>query len=253
MATAKQAGSKRLKMSERAEQQLQLLFPDIPQQWLWKRKTNDGYTTLPRTLPIVMQAIDHQSKGQPAGHTLFCLWARSPDHPLVTIEHPATFASEAGFDGVRAVDTWRRRMKTLQKLGFIAPKKGPSGDFHYVLLLNPNMAVEWMRSQSLIQADLYALFLSRLTEIGGYGDIETIHAYWASLAEAAKANEASNATVPAVVAENAVPPPPPAPSVPPPPPPLPITNSAHPGAMPTATAPTAAAPKSPRRRRTQGV
>ena len=250
MATAKQAGSKRLKMSERAEQQLQLLFPDIPQQGVWKRKTNDGYTTLPRTLPLVMQAIDHQSKGQPAGHTLFCLWARSPDHPLVTIEHPATFASEAGFDGMRAVDTWRRRMKTLQKLGFIAPKKGPSGDFHYVLLLNPNMAVEWMRSQNLIQADLYALFLSRLTEIGGYGDIEIIHAYWASLAEAEKANEADNATVPTGVVETPVPPPPPAPAVSTT---LSITNSTHPDAIPTATAPTAAARKSPRRRRTQGV
>lgn len=250
MATVKQAGSKRLKMSERAEQQLQLLFPETPQQWLWKRKTNDGYTTLPRTLPIVMQAIDDQSKGQPAGHTLFCLWARSPDHPLVIIENPATFASEAGFDGVRAVDTWRRRMKTLQKLGFILPKKGPSGDFHYVLLLNPNMAVEWMRDQGWIQADLYARFLARLTEIGGYGDIETIRAYWA--AEKAKANESNNGPTPEIVAPNpAPPPPPPAQPVSPPPP----TNSTHAGVAQAAasTPPSASARKSSRRRRAQGV
>ncbi len=81
--------------------------------WLWQRKLNDGYTTVPRTLPYVMQAIDDQSKGQPAGHALFCFWARSPDHPLVIIENPATFAAEAGFKDERAVDTWRRRMKRL--------------------------------------------------------------------------------------------------------------------------------------------
>ena len=128
-------------MSERAQQQLELHFPDCPSAWLWRRKTNDGFTTLPRTLPLVMQAIDNQSKGQPAGHTLFCLWARSPDNPLLIIENPATFASEAGFDGERAVDTWRRRMKRLHALNFILPKRGPSGDFHYVLLLNPKISI----------------------------------------------------------------------------------------------------------------
>src|SRR5690606_31982026 len=102
MANQKQAATKRLKMSERAQQQLDLHFAGFPSQWLWRRKTNDGFTTLPRTLPLVMQAVDAQSKGQPAGHALFCLWARSPDHPLVTIENPATFASEAGFYGERA-------------------------------------------------------------------------------------------------------------------------------------------------------
>lgn len=81
MATEKQAATKRLKMSERAQQQLELHFPSYPQQWLWRRKLNDGYTTLPRTLPYAMRAIDDQSKGQPAGHTLFCLWARSSDKP----------------------------------------------------------------------------------------------------------------------------------------------------------------------------
>lgn len=122
MANQKQTATKRLKMSERAQQQLDLHFPGFPPQWLWRRKTNDGFTTLPRTLPLVMQAVDAQSKGQPAGHALFCLWARSPDHPLVTIENPATFASEAGFYGERAVDTWRRRMKRLRELNLVHPK-----------------------------------------------------------------------------------------------------------------------------------
>ncbi len=190
MANAKQAAAKRLKMSERAQQQLDIHFPAFAPQWLWRRKTNDGFTTLPRTLPIVMQAVDAQSKGQPAGHTLFCLWARSPDHPLVTIENPATFASEAGFEGERAVDTWRRRMKRLQALNLIAPKRGPTGDFHYVLLINPNVAMEWMRSQKLVQDGLYARFIDRLIEVGGFGELEVIQAFWEQQRAAAVSNGA---------------------------------------------------------------
>lgn len=196
MSTAKQATTKRLKMSERAEQQLQLHFPNFSPEWLWRRKSNDGYTTLPRTLPIVMQAIDAQSKGQPAGHTLFCLWARSPDHPLVIIENPATFAFEAGFDGNRAVDTWRRRMKRLVELNFIVNKKGPSGDFHYVLLMNPNAAMEQMKAFNLVQTDLYARFIDRLTEVGGFGEIQRLHALWQRMRDQQAAEQAKAAAAP---------------------------------------------------------
>ncbi|MVF14811.1 hypothetical protein FT643_21985 [Ketobacter sp. MCCC 1A13808] len=159
-------------MSERAQQQMAVLFPNFPAALLWHRKQNDGYASIPKTLPIVMQAIDAQSKGKPAGHTLFCLWARSPDHPLVTVENPATFASEAGFSGERAVDTWRRRMKKLKELNFIATREGASGDFHYVLLLNPNIALESMWESGFVQDVLYARFQERLLDIGAYADIE---------------------------------------------------------------------------------
>lgn len=178
MSTLKQDTVKRLKMSERAEQQLELHFPGFEPRWLWRRKSNAGFTTLPRTLPLAMQAIDAQTKGQPAGHVLFCLWCRAPDHPLVTIENPATFASEAGFYGERAVDTWRRRMKQLQALNFIIPTSGPSGDFHYVLLLNPNTAVEHMFRSGRIQSGLYARFLDRVNDVGAHRDIDEIRTHW---------------------------------------------------------------------------
>jgi hypothetical protein len=178
VANGKQATVKRMKMAERAQQQMDIHFPNMSNALIWHRKRNDGYTTIPRTLPIAMQAVDVQSKGQPAGHTLFCLWARSPDHALITIENVSTFASEAGFIGERAVDTWRKRMKKLRELSYILTKPGPSGEFHYVLLLNPNSAMEWMRSKGLMQDGLYSRFIDRAAEVGAYGEIEAVHEYW---------------------------------------------------------------------------
>ena len=197
MANGKQATAKRMKMAERAQQQMEVHFPNTPPAWLWHRKTNDGWITTPRIMPIVMQAIDAQSKGQPAGHTLFCLWARSPDNPVLMIENPSTFAAEAGFIGERAVDTWRRRMKRLRELNFIMTRHGASGDFHYVLLLNPSASMEWMRRQGLIQDTLYSRFIDRISEVGAFGDIETVRTLWV---EQLKAQEAANAAAAAETA-----------------------------------------------------
>lgn len=170
MANSKQSQTRRLKMADRAQQQLDLHFPDVPPSLLWRRKSNDGFTTVPRTLPIAMQAIDETSKGAPAGHSLFCLWARAPDNPLVIVENPATFAAEAGFTGERLVDTWRKRMRRLRELGFILTKPGDSGEFHFILLLNPNIALELMRRDKLVQDGLYGRFLGRLADVGAAGD-----------------------------------------------------------------------------------
>lgn len=190
MATQKQTRNRRLNMTERAKQQMDIQFPDYPNELLWQRKMNDGYSTIPRTLPLAMQCIDAQSKGQPAGHTLLCLWIRAPDFPFLTIDAPATFAAETGFEGERAVDTWRRRMRTLRDLGFIEAKKGPTGDFHYVLLLNPNVGIEKLQRAGKLQPALYGRFRDRLIDIGAQNDISD---YDEHLAEIEKGKTAADA------------------------------------------------------------
>ncbi|WP_210160434.1 hypothetical protein [Rhodomicrobium vannielii] len=203
MANGRQATAKRMKMAERSKQQMEMHFSGFHSAFLWHRKTNDGFTTVPRTLPIIMQAVDMQSKGQPAGHTLFCLWARSPDNPVIVIENPVTFAAEAGFFGERAVDTWRKRMKKLRELFMVQTKSGPSGEFHYILLVNPNAALEWMRDRGLVQDGIYARFVDRLMEVGAYGEIEAVHDAWAAqkaVDDAAAADATASATAKLVVA-----------------------------------------------------
>lgn len=193
MANAKQSQTRRLNMSERAQQQLALHFPDVPETLLWRRKSNDGFTTVPRPLPIAMQAIDETSKGAPAGHSLFCLWARAPDNPLVIVENPATFAAETGFAGERATDTWRKRMRRLRELGFIQTKKGSSGEFHFILLLNPNIAVELMRRKGLVRDGLYGRFIERVADVGAAGDWP---AHEQAIESASKAATAETAAAP---------------------------------------------------------
>ena len=212
---AKQSNAKRLKMADRARQQKDLHFPEIHEDWLWHRNRNDGYTTLPRTMPIIMEIIDALSKGQPAGHVLFTLWCRAPDHALVTIENPAIMANEAGFSGNRAVDSWRRRMRVLVDLGFIHAKGGPAGDYHYVLLKNPNWVVEQRHKMwGDVPKTSYAKFLDRAMEVGAFGDIEGVRVLmerWRL--ELLAAQQAANAPLPP----------------PPPPPPLSDANIAQVG------------------------
>lgn len=201
MATQKQSRSRRLNMTERAKQQMEIQFPDYPNELLWQRKVNDGYSTIPRTLPLAMQSIDAQSKGQPAGHALLCLWIRAPDYPFLTIDAPAIFAAETGFVGERAVDTWRRRMRSLRDLGFIEAKKGPTGDFHYVLLLNPNVGIEKLHRAGKLQTALYGRFRDRLIDIGAQNDISDYDEHLTNVEKAevkAGAKTAKSAKPPAV-------------------------------------------------------
>jgi hypothetical protein len=204
MATQKQTRRRRLNMTERAEEQMKIQFPDYPEELLWRRSRNHGFATIPRPLPLAMQAIDAQSKGQPAGHVLLCLWIRAPDHPLLTIDAPAAFATEAGFEGERAVDTWRRRMRTLRDLGFIETKEGSTGDFHYVLLLNPNIGIEKLKRAGKAQTSFYGRFRDRLIDIGAERDITDYDDY---LSEIAKAGEkaAAKAKAAKAVTPNAEP------------------------------------------------
>lgn len=67
----------------------------------------------------------------------------------------------------------------------IQAKPGPSGDFHYVLLFNPNVAMELMRRKGKVQDGLYSRFIDRLTDVGGYGDIEAVNEFWAAQQAAA--------------------------------------------------------------------
>jgi len=41
---------------------------------LWHRKVHDGFTTIPKTMPLVLQITDEMSNGKPLSATYLSLW-----------------------------------------------------------------------------------------------------------------------------------------------------------------------------------
>ncbi len=158
------AAKKISKAQEKAKALRDSVWPDLDEQMLWNRKSVSGFTTIPRTMPLVMNIIDALTKNKPAGSAYFVMWCRTFDHSLLVIDNPMTLAVEAGFSGERALSTWKDRMRSLVELGFIDAKEGPSGPYHYVLLFNPHKVVWGLKER--IQESTFRQLQTRAIEIG---------------------------------------------------------------------------------------
>ncbi len=113
------------------------LWPLIEDRDLWLRKARDGFATIPRTMPIVLTIMDGMAQGKRVSATYLDLWCRMMDEMFVQIQSPQNMAFASGFEGERAVRTWRERMHWLQDHGFISTRPGAGGELSYVILLNP--------------------------------------------------------------------------------------------------------------------
>jgi hypothetical protein len=91
------------------------------------RQKHDGFTTLPRTMPIILSIMDDLANGHPVSTTYLELWCRVFDEGFVTLSKPREMAFHAGFTGQRGERTWRARIKILADLGFIDVRPGASG------------------------------------------------------------------------------------------------------------------------------
>jgi len=143
------------------------LWPTIDQDLFYDRTKESGFTTIPRTMPLILHLMDELSNGKPISSTFLSLWCRVFDEGMVVLKNPKELAFEAGFTGERAETTWRTRMKTLVELGFINAKPGTSGDFHYVLIFNPHKIIGKLKAENkLHQTASYNAYYERLIEIG---------------------------------------------------------------------------------------
>lgn len=143
------------------------LWGDIEPNKIWNRKESTGYTTLPRTMPIIFQIIDNLAeKSKPVSAVYFSLWCRVFDESFIEIKNQEQMAFESGYSGQRAVSTWRSRMKNLSSLGFIDIKEGASGEFSYVLLFNPYMVIKRYHAEGKIQLIKYNAIFARALEVG---------------------------------------------------------------------------------------
>ena len=143
------------------------LWGDVDPDTIWNRKISDGFTTIPRTMPIIFQIIDDLSdKSKPISSTYFSLWSRVWDESFIEIKSPDEMAFESGYSGQRAVTTWKARMKILSKLGLIDAKAGASGQYNYVLLLNPYIVIKKYYKKNKVQEAKYNALFARAQEVG---------------------------------------------------------------------------------------
>lgn len=167
------ATKKRLSKAQKATLAMRKqLWPDITDNHLWLRNDRDGFTTIPRTMPLFMELISDVSKkvtggkSIPAGKAYLVLWCRVFDEGLVKIEVDAAAAMEAGYTGERNVTTWREHLRVLKELGFIDYAPGLAGPCQFVLLLNPYHTLKALHLKGWVQQGAYTALFQRAQEIG---------------------------------------------------------------------------------------
>jgi len=157
--TMTKAASRRLEM-------LDSLWPDARAE-LWHRSKEDGYSTIPRTLPLILSLIDNLGGGKDASRVYIDLWCRQMDDSFVEVTDEETFAYSSGYSTTgRNVRSWRERMDILQNLGFVSIKPNGSRKYGYILLSHPHKVIKRLREQGQIPENWWGAFTKRATEVG---------------------------------------------------------------------------------------
>lgn len=146
-------------------------FSEIADDFLWHRKRNVGFISIPKGITFISIIMDELADMKISSSYL-ALWCHTFDESLVIIKNQEAMASESGFTGQRAVNTWKTRMKELARLEFIKTASGRSGPYNYVLILNPYKVIKqhW-EQEKIINKDNYHALFERAAEIGAEEDL----------------------------------------------------------------------------------
>lgn len=142
------------------------LWPGLDDNRLWMRERSDGWLSVPRAMPLLLQIMDTLSKGRPVSSTYFDLWCRTYDDSFVVANKSREMAFFSGFTGERAERTWASRMHILADLGFIGIAPGPNGPISYVLIYNPYQVLKSHIDKGQVNAAAFNALKQRMIEIG---------------------------------------------------------------------------------------
>lgn len=135
---------------------------------LWDRSAHKGFTTIPKTMPLILKIMDEMTKGAPISSTYLTLWCSTWDNSYVALGKSEEMAHSSGFGGQRGVHTWMARMKKLQELKFIDIKAGKSGPMSHAIIWNPHLAIRHhyqQKTPGLLESS-YTALLERALEVG---------------------------------------------------------------------------------------
>jgi len=150
------------------------LWPDLEAQMVWSMD-NDGWVAVPRLMPLMMSIMDDLSgKGYPVGQTYLEMWCRLREEQFLTLNRPEEMAFHSGFEGQRALRTWKDRVQRLANLGFIGLKSGPLGDLSYAVFYNPYHIIKRAFLNGKVQERKWQALIVRANEISAF-DIDDIN------------------------------------------------------------------------------
>jgi len=141
------------------------LFPDLREEDLWSRTRFIGFTSIPRTLSIIVRIIDNLDE-KSSGKVYLDLWCRAFDDYFIDVRDEYEFAYSSGYSGQRAVRTWRERVRVLKENGFIRFTKTPDGRVRHIVLLDPHPVIDQLISEGLLSEEETFAFESHLLAIG---------------------------------------------------------------------------------------
>ena len=135
---------------------------------LWHRRTEQGFSTIPRTLPLVMTLIDDlKGKGKDTSRVYLDLWCRQMDDSFVEVTDEDAFAYSCGYSTPgRNVRTWRERIDILRDMGFIGVRPNGSRRYGYILLYHPHKVVAEVQKSGKVSLEWWGAFAKRATEVG---------------------------------------------------------------------------------------
>ncbi len=169
MAAAKVRTPKRKKTPQERREDLRDSLWTNAKSRVWNRIDEDGFATIPRTLPLIGTLIRVMTKDLDASRAYFDLWGRVYDEGLVDVVDEEEFAASCGYPtSGRNVRTWRERIEALVALGLVEVKPKGTKKFGYILLVHPHDAVQrlWKTRRKEIPEWWWSLFSKRIAEIG---------------------------------------------------------------------------------------
>jgi hypothetical protein len=101
-----------------------------------------------------------------AGRVYFDIWCRAFDDYVVEVRDEYEAAYSSGYEGQRAIRTWRERVSVLDNLGFVRTKKAPHGSYRYILVLDPHKVVENLYNKKKISDEEWLALRALLLSIG---------------------------------------------------------------------------------------
>lgn len=145
------------------------LWPEVAHDLLWSMD-KEGWVALPRLMPLMLSIMDDLSgKGYPVSRTYLELWSRIRiEESFLALNRPEEMAFHAGFEGQRALRTWKDRMQRLAKLGFIGVKPGPLGELSYAVIYNPYHVIKRAYLAGLVHENKWQALVIRANEVSAF-------------------------------------------------------------------------------------